>query len=101
MEECKQRKRKEELQTSEERNERVIHKAKVEYLESTYDEIMECQRAGSYYLMCTKKNEAGWKENNEIQNIYIVDSKGNIIVGKRQVLKILGELYYKALRSTY
>jgi len=26
--------------------------------------------------------------NNEIQNIYIEESKGNIIVGKREVLKI-------------
>jgi len=85
MEECKQRRRKEELQTSEER---AIDKAKVEYLESIYDEIMEFQRVGRYYLMGTKKNELGWKENNEIQNIYIEDTKGNIIVGKRQVLKI-------------
>jgi len=49
---------------------------------------MEFQRAGRYYLMCMKKNALSWKENNEIQNIYIEDSKGNIIVGKRQVLKI-------------
>jgi hypothetical protein len=60
----------------------------VKYLESMCDEIMEFQRAGRYYLMCMKKNALGWKENNEIQNIYIEDSKGNIIVGKRQVLKI-------------
>ena len=73
MEECKQRRREEELQTSEERIERAIDEARVEYLESIYDEIMEFQRAGRYYLMWTKKNELGWKENNEIQNIYIED----------------------------
>jgi len=51
MEECKQRRREEELQTSEERIERAIDEARVEYLESIYDEIMEFQRAGRYYLM--------------------------------------------------
>jgi len=63
-------------------------KAKEEYLESICDKIMEFQRAGRYYFMCMKKDALDWKENDEIQNIYIEDSKGNIIVGKGQVLKI-------------
>jgi len=33
--------------------------------------------------------EQGWKENHGIQNIGIADSKGNLIVDKRQVLKSL------------
>jgi hypothetical protein len=44
-----------------------------------------------------KLKEQGWKENHGIQNIGIEDSKGNIIVDKRQVLKIwenyITELY--------
>jgi len=60
----------------------------VEYLESICDEIMEFQRTKVYYLICMKKNALGWKENNEIQNIYIEDSIGNTTVGKRQILKI-------------
>ena len=47
--------------------------------------------------MYMKKKELGWKENHGIQNISIEDSKGNIIVDKRQVLKIrenyITELY--------
>jgi hypothetical protein len=31
--------------------------------------------------------ELGWKEHHEIQNIGIEDSKGNMIVDKRQVQK--------------
>ena len=38
--------------------------------------------------MNMKKKELGWKKNHGIQNIGIEDSKGNIIVGRRQVLKI-------------
>ena len=48
----------------------------MEYLESICDEIMEFQRTKVYYLICMKKNALGWKENNEIQNIYIEDSIG-------------------------
>jgi hypothetical protein len=51
MEECKQRRRKEEIQTSEKRIKRAIGKAKVEYLESICDENMEFQRAGRYDVM--------------------------------------------------
>ena len=47
--------------------------------------------------------EKGWKENRRIQNIGIEDSKGNLIVHKRQVLKILGnyitELYNQPNRK--
>ena len=32
--------------------------------------------------------ELGWKENHDIQNIVIEESKVNIIADKRQVLKI-------------
>ena len=39
--------------------------------------------------MYIKKKEQGWKENHGIQNIGIEDSKGNLIVDKRQVLKVL------------
>jgi hypothetical protein len=35
-----------------------------------------------------KLKELDWKENNGIQNIVIEDSKGNVVVDKRQVLKI-------------
>jgi hypothetical protein len=35
-----------------------------------------------------KTKELGWKENHGIQTIAIEDSLGNIIVDRRQVLKI-------------
>jgi hypothetical protein len=88
MEECKQRRRKEGQQTREGQIKRAVDKVNMEYLESICDEIMEFQRAERYYFMCMKKDSLDWKENHKIQNIYIEDSKGNIIVGKRQVLKI-------------
>jgi hypothetical protein len=34
-----------------------------------------------------KKKALSWRYTKEIPNIHIEDSKGNIIVGKRQVLK--------------
>jgi len=49
---------------------------------------VEFQRAGLDELMCMKMKEQGWKENHGIQNNGIEDSKGNIIVDKRQVQKI-------------
>jgi hypothetical protein len=58
---------------------------------------MEFQRKGWYDLMYMKTKELGWKESHGIQNINIEDSKGNIIVDKRHVLKIwenyITELY--------
>ena len=39
--------------------------------------------------MYIEMKEQGWKENHGIQNIGIEDSKGNLIVDKTQVLKIL------------
>jgi hypothetical protein len=69
----------------------------MECLESICQEIMEVQRTERYDLMYTKKKEVGWKENHGIQNTGIEDSKANIIVNKRQVLKIwekyITELY--------
>ena len=38
--------------------------------------------------MFMKTKELGWKENHGIQDIGINDSKGNVIVGKRQVVTI-------------
>jgi hypothetical protein len=44
-----------------------------------------------------KTKELGWKENRGIQNMWIEDSKRNIIVGRGQVLRIwenyITELY--------
>jgi hypothetical protein len=59
---------------------RVIDKAKLEYLESKCDEIMELQRTGRYDLMYRKAKELDWKKNNGIRSIGIDDSQGNIIV---------------------
>lgn len=49
---------------------------------------MEFQRTGRFDLMCMKRKELSWKENDRIQNIGIEGSRGNIIVDKRQALKI-------------
>jgi len=38
--------------------------------------------------MNMKMKDVGWKKNHGIQNIVIDDSKGNVIVDQRQVLKI-------------
>jgi hypothetical protein len=52
---------------------RATDKAKLEYLESKCDEIMELQRTGRYDLMYRKVKELDGMENNEIQTfgIYI------------------------------
>jgi coenzyme F420-reducing hydrogenase alpha subunit len=76
---------------------RATDMVKEEYLESISDEIMELQRTGHYDVMYMKMKELGWKENHGIENIGVEDSKGNIIVDKRQVLQVwknyITELY--------
>jgi hypothetical protein len=52
-------------------------KAKLEYLESTCDEITELQRTGRYDLMYRKAKELDRKENNGIRTVGIEDSQGN------------------------
>jgi hypothetical protein len=68
-----------------------------EYLDSICGTIMEFQRKVHYDLMHIKMKKLGQKENHGIQNNGIEDYKGNIIVHKRQVLKIwenyIAELY--------
>lgn len=49
---------------------------------------MEFQGAGGFVLMYMKTKELGWKESHGIWNIGIEDSKGNVVVYKRQVLEI-------------
>jgi len=77
---------------------RATEKARKEYLENTYTEIMEMQITGRYDLMFMKTRELSWKETQGIQNIDIEDSQGNRIVDQRQVLKNLGELCYRTIR---
>jgi hypothetical protein len=80
---------------------RATEKTKKEYLESRCDEIVQFQRTGRYDLMCMKKKEPDWKENQGIQNTGTEDSHGNIMIGQRQVLKNLNsitELYVRANR---
>ena len=67
---------------------RATEKAKKEYLENAFTEIMEFHRTGRYDLMYMKTKKLGWKETQGIQNIGIEDSQGNRIVDQRQVLKI-------------
>jgi hypothetical protein len=75
---------------------RATDKAKLEYLESKYDEITELQRTGWYDLMYRKANELDRKENNGIRTADIKDSQENVIVDQKQVLKIW-EIYVEAL----
>jgi len=56
--------------------ERATDKAKKEYLESIWAEIMEFQSTGRFILMALKTNELNWKENLGIQNIDTEDSQG-------------------------
>ena len=65
----------------------ATEKAKKEYLENTFTEIMEFHRKGRYDLMYMTK-ELGWKETQGIQNIGIEDSQGNRIVDPKKVMKI-------------
>ena len=79
---------------------RATDNAKKEYLENMCNESMELQRIGRYGLMYMKTKELGWKETQGMQNIGIEGSQGNRIVQQNQVLKIVGELYYRTSRST-
>jgi hypothetical protein len=49
---------------------------------------MEFQRMGGYDFVCTKAKELGLEENCGIKNIDVKDSEGQMIVDRRQVLKI-------------
>ena len=49
---------------------------------------MEFQRTRRYEVMYIQTKEVGWKENHGIKTTGTEDSKGNTIVGKRQVLTI-------------
>jgi hypothetical protein len=53
---------------------RATDKAKMEYLESKCDEIMELQRTGRYDLMYRKTKELYRKENNGIRTFGFKDS---------------------------
>jgi hypothetical protein len=75
---------------------RATDKAKLEYLESKYDEITELQRTGWYDLMYRKAKELYQKESNGIRTVGIEDSQGNMIVDQKQVLKIR-EIYVEEL----
>jgi hypothetical protein len=77
---------------------RVTEHAKKEYLERICDEIVELQRTGRQDLMYMKTKELGWRENHGIQNIGIEDSQYNNRSETRTA--ILGELYYRSLRSS-
>jgi hypothetical protein len=83
---------------------RATDKAKKEYLESMCDKIMKFQGTGHYDLMYMKMKELDWKENHGIQDIDTEDSKGNIMVNKRQVRKIwenyITELYDQSDQKT-
>ena len=87
MKECKQKRR---INYRRMRNEskRAMDKAKKQYLKRIHEEIMEFKRTGSTDSMYMNTKELGWKENHGIQNICIEDAEGNIIVDKRQDLKI-------------
>jgi len=67
---------------------RATDKAKKEYLDITRDGIMEFQRTEHHDLMYMKMKEVGWKEKQGIQNSGTKDSKGNIRVDKRKIMKI-------------
>jgi len=67
---------------------RGTDKAKKEYLESIWHDVLEFQRTGHYDLMYMKTNELGWKENHGIQNSGTGHATGQITVERRQVLKI-------------
>jgi hypothetical protein len=88
---------KKEGRTTEDRIElkRATDNDKKEYLESVCDEIIGFQRPERYDVMYMKTKELGWKENHGIQNIGIEDSQGI-----KESPANLGELYYRALRSS-
>ena len=51
-----------------------------------WDQGISKNRTSRYNIL--QGEELEWKENHEIQNIAIEESKGNIITDRRQVLKI-------------
>ena len=57
---------------------------------------MDFKRTGRYDLTYMKTKELSWKEKQEIQNIAVEDSQGNIIVYQKQVV-IIWENYYTGL----
>jgi len=67
---------------------RATENAKKEYIEYTFNEIMEFHRTGSYDLIYMKIKVLGCKETQVIQNIFIEGSQGNRILEQSPVLKI-------------
>jgi hypothetical protein len=67
---------------------RATENSKKEYIEYTFNEIMEFHRTGSYDLIYMKKKVLGCKETQVIQNIFIEGSHGNRIIEQSPVLKI-------------
>jgi hypothetical protein len=67
--------------------ERATNKAKV-HVESICDEVMEFERTECYDLLSMKMMKLDWKKSHMCQNIGNEDSKWNIRVYKRQVLKV-------------
>ena len=80
MEKCQQRRRKGELQKTEETTDKAASKAKKEYLESIREEFTEFQRTDGYVMMYMKTKELGWEDNLGIENAGKEDSQGNIII---------------------
>jgi hypothetical protein len=68
--------------------ERAKNKAKKVYVGSICDEVMEFDRTECYDLLSMKMKKLGWKKSHMCQNIGNEDSKWNIRVYKRQVLKV-------------
>jgi hypothetical protein len=75
---------------------RAADKAKLKYIDSKCDEITELQRTGRCNLMNRKAKEFDRKETNGIQTVGIENSQGNVIVDKKQVLK-MWEIYVEEL----
>jgi hypothetical protein len=67
---------------------RATNKAKKVYVESICDEVMEFDRTECYDLLSMKMKKRGWKKSRMCQNTGNEDSKWNIRVYKRQVLKV-------------
>jgi hypothetical protein len=50
-------------------------KDKKEYLDSIWDEIMECQRAGGYYIMDMNTTGLSAKKTKEFKALLLINSK--------------------------
>jgi hypothetical protein len=80
---------------------RATEKDKKEYLDSIWDEIMECQRAGCFDIMYMNTKGLSAKENHGIQNIAIDNFKDQKLLYKtRMPNENLGELCYRGPNRT-